>query len=477
MDIIKNTKCRILEYNTLIKYHIKADKEGVSSEKRMSFALTSPPVLDVFRTEVLQKLKAQDYSDDFIKTINQLYQLSQTNSDLVATHGYLIRQLHKDYPLAKELEPFSFEIYEFIRNDIFKATTPYDIPIIYNGFEDILTNIPEYRFRDNPYILWETFYFVLPVIDSYLKQQIKDLRNQTQLLPEDKIQSFRQEQKELHLKQVTELINGFCDRNFVFEYLKGTLLIDKEYIIGSVLSDMFENLDEEEYVRYIEFNYSTYTHSYWEFEKKALSGYKELASLPQFEHLIFLLNHIFLTRELGKPDIEDHLAVERPLPKRRSTGLKDHNLPDILTNDVIIDKPGKRSNVVPEVTYSVKADYIQDVSILVSIYEEFNTVLWEDIGLPDFLDVFRNDFEAVPTFKIRDVSCFYYLLKYIWRNRPDKSTFRYEKEWLIPFLEIYNLSHSSYSNQFIEKEGAYKHRRFIETVKNIFKDSEKNTRK
>ena len=44
MDIIKNTKCRILEYNTLIKYHIKADKEGVSSEKRMSFALTSPPL-------------------------------------------------------------------------------------------------------------------------------------------------------------------------------------------------------------------------------------------------------------------------------------------------------------------------------------------------------------------------------------------------------------------------------------------------
>lgn len=477
MDIIKNTKCRILEYNILIKYHIKADKGGISSEKKMGSALTSPPVLDMFKTEVTQKLKARDYSDNFIKAINQLYQLSQTNSDLVATHGYVIRQLHKDYPLAKELEQFSFEIYEFIRNDIFKATTPYDIPIIYKGFEDILTNIPEYRFCDNPYILWETYYFVLPVVDSYLKQQIKDLRNQTQLLPEDKIQSFRQEQKDLHLKQVTELINGFCDRNFVFEYLKGNLLIDKEYIIGSVLCDMFENINQEEYARYIEFNYSAYTHSFWEFEKKALSGYKELASLPKFEDLIVLLNHIFLTRELGKPDVEDLLAVERPLPQRSSTGLKDHNLPDILTNDVIIDKPGKRSNVVPEVTYSVKADYIQDASILVSIYEEFNTVLWEDIGLPDFLDVFRNDFKAVPVFKIRDVSCFYYLLKYIWRNRSDKSTFRYEKEWLIPFLETYNLSHSSYSNQFIEKEGAYKHRRFIETVKVIFKDSEKNTRK
>lgn len=43
-------KCRILEYNTLIRYHIKikADKEGVSSEKRLDFALISPPVLDVF---------------------------------------------------------------------------------------------------------------------------------------------------------------------------------------------------------------------------------------------------------------------------------------------------------------------------------------------------------------------------------------------------------------------------------------------
>lgn len=474
METLKDTLTSVESYNTLIKYYIKADKEELPNEKRIDCILGNWLDSDTFRSEVLQKLNIQDYSDDFITIINRLYQLSQSNSNLVATHGYLIRQLHKDYPLAKELERFSFGVYEFIHNEIFKATNQYDIPFTYKGFENILTNIPECHFCDNSYILWKTYYFVLPVIDSYLKQQIKDIRNQTELLPKDEIQNFLQEQRELHLKQVIELINGFCDRNVVFAYLKANLHIDREYITGSVLSDMLENLNSKEYVRYIEFDYSAYTHFRWEFEKKALSGYKELASLPKFEHLIFLLNHIFLTRELEKPDTKDQLAVERPQLKRRPTGLKEHNLPDVLNNDVIIDRPRKKSNVVPEVIYSVKADYIQDASLLVNIYEEFNTVLWEDIGLPDFLDVFRNDFDAVPAFKIRDVSCFYYLLKHIWRNRPDKSTFRYEKEWLIPFLETYNLSHSSYSNQFIEKEGAHKHHRFIESVKNIFKDLEKN---
>ncbi|MFV0419080.1 MAG: hypothetical protein ACK5KT_10165 [Dysgonomonas sp.] len=454
-------------YNSLLKYHIKAESENLSGEKRIDIHLENLPDLAAFREDILQKLESQDYNEDFVRIVNQLYQLSQTNSDLVATHSPAFKQLCKEYPFATGLETLSFGIYQFIRDEIFEAKNEYDRPIVYKGFEDRLTSIAEYRFNENPYILWQTYYFIPSVLNPYLKQRLKDIKNQLSLIPETKTHSFLQEQKEIHLKKVTNLSTRFCDRNFVFDYLKENVLIDREYIIGSILSDMLENLNAEEYAQYIKFDYPAYTRFQWEFEMKDLSDYQKLEALSRFDHLIRLLNSIFLLKELEQMQ----LATPNKKKAKKTDKVRDND-EDTQIQTEGAEAPQNKS--IPDEKLSVKqpkADYLLDISLLINVYEEFNAALWEDMGLPDFLNVFRNTIEPIPDFKVRDVSRFYFLLKHLWKHRSDTSLYRYEKEWLIPFLETYNLSHSSYSNQFIEKEGAYNHRVFIQTVENIFKKS------
>lgn len=462
-------------YNTLLKYHIKAEAEGLSDERRIDVHFDNLSDLSAFKAEILQNLESQDYNEDFVRIVNRLYQLSQTNSDLVAVHNPAFKQIRKEYPFSTELETLSFGIYEFIRDEIFRARDEYERPVVYKGFEDIMTNIAEYRFNQNPYILWQTYYFVPSVLNPYLKQQLKDVKNQLSFLSDTKIDSYLQEQKDLHLKEVTDLSAGFCDRNFVFDYLKGNILIDREYIIGSVLSDMLENLNADEYARYIRLDYPAYTRFQWEFEKKDLSGYQELTALPRFEHLIRLLSSIFLLKELEQ--IQATADNTSPNKKKGSSSKKkdkvegsDENKPEAPIEHI---ETQQEENISEKelAAKQPKTDYLLDASLLIEVYEEFNAALWVDIGLPDFLNVFRNTIEPIPGFKVKDVSRFYFLLKQLWKNRSDVSLYRYEKEWLIPFLETYNLSHSSYSNQFIEKEGAYKHRAFIKIVEDIFKES------
>ena len=55
----------------------------------------------------------------------------------------------------------------------------------------------------------------------------------------------------------------------------------------------------------------------------------------------------------------------------------------------------------------------------------------------------------------------------MWINSSNKSLFDTEKEWIIPFLQNYNLSYSAYTNQFIKKEGGVKHRSFTRSVDKI----------
>lgn len=488
MDTIKDTLYYIEQYNSLIKYQLKSNKETCAGERKIHLSLESIlPDFDQLKSEVQHNLSRGEASpEDFVCLINRLLFLGEANSDLLVEYNPIIKQLYNEYPITKQLEELSFNTYQFIRDEVFKNQDEFERPIIYKGFEDVMTNLPEYYFKDNNYILWRLYHFIPVITTPYTKQLLRDFNNRKRIVSENERGKLTQQNKAEYINKAIELSTDFCDRNFVSDYLLGKPSIDKRHIAGYILSDMLEKLNLPDYTRYIEFNYSKYSSTYdWKFEKNSINDYTDLTALPQFEHLILLLSSIFFVRELDK---EEKLIADSKIEISSESDPEEIERAETIVEDEIIepttiDKPieniesennqsvdGKEQIESSGIIYKEKLrpDCITKLSTLIQVHEEFNNTLWEDISVLEFLNVFATTIQKVEAFEIKDKTQFYYLLKRIWKNRTDVSTYRYEKEWLIPFLNAYGLSHSSYSNQFIEKDGVYNHRRFIKAVADIF---------
>lgn len=488
MDTIKETLYYVEQYNSLIKYQLKSNKEACAGERKIHLSLESTlPDFDQLKSEIQHNLSRRELCpEDFVCSINRLLFLSEANSDLLVEYNPVIRQLYNEYPITKQLEELSFNTYQFIRDEVFKNRDEFERPVIYKGFEDVMTNLPEYYFKDNNYILWRLYHFIPVVTTPYTKQLLRDFNNRKRIVSENETGKLTQQYKAEYINKAIELSTDFCDRNFVSDYLLGKPSIDKRHITGYILSDMLEKLNLSDYARYIEFNYSKYSSTYdWKFEKNSINDYTDLTALPQFEHLILLLSSIFFVRELDK---EEKLIADSKIEISSESDPEEIERAETIVEEEIIepttiDKPIE--NIEIENNQSVdgreptelasainkeklRPDCITKLSTLIQVHEEFNTTLWEDISVLEFLNVFTTTIQKVEAFEIKDKTQFYYLLKRIWKNRTDVSAYRYEKEWLIPFLNAYGLSHSSYSNQFIEKDGVYNHRRFIKAVADIF---------
>lgn len=485
MDTIKDTLYYIEQYNSLIKYQLKSNKEACAGERKIHLFLESTlPDFDQFKSEVQHNLsRGESYPKDFTCSINRLLFLSEANSDLLVEYNPIIKQLYNEYPITKQLEELSFNTYQFIRDEVFKNRDEFERPVIYKGFEDVMTNLPEYYFKDNNYILWRLYHFIPVIATPYTKQLLRDFNNRKRIVSENETGKLTQQYKAEYINKAIELSTDFCDRNFVSDYLLGKPSIDKRNITGYILSDMLEKLNLSDYAWYFEFNYSKYSSTYdWKFEKNSINDYTDLTTLPQFEHLILLLSSIFFVRELDKeekPIADSKIEISSESDPEETETIVEEKIIEPAT----IDKPIE--NIYSENNQSVdgreptelasiinkeklRPDCITKLSTLIQVHEEFNNTLWEDISVLEFLNVFTTTIQKVEAFEIKDKTQFYYLLKRIWKNRTDVSTYRYEKEWLIPFLNVYGLSHSSYSNQFIEKDGVYNHRRFIKAVADIF---------
>ncbi|MDR3057887.1 MAG: hypothetical protein LBU84_07085 [Prevotella sp.] len=264
MDTIKDTLYYIEQYNSLIRYQLKSNKETCAGERKIHLSLESAlPDFDQLKSEIQHNLsRGEAYPEDFICSINRLLFLSEANSDLLVEYNPIIKQLYNEYPITKQLEELSFNTYQFIRDEVFKNRDEFERPIIYKGFEDVMTNLPEYYFKDNNYILWRLYHFIPVIITPYTNQLLRDFNNRKRIVSENETGKLTQQYKTEYISKAIELSIDFCDRNFVSDYLLGKPSIDKRHITGYILSDMLEKLNLSDYARYFEFNYSKYSFTY-----------------------------------------------------------------------------------------------------------------------------------------------------------------------------------------------------------------------
>lgn len=461
MDIYQEALNHLKTYNAIIKYQIKVSAESFPGDKKIPIPVNSFSDFGILKADILSALDKQDYSQNFITQINQLYQLSQTNSDLIALHNNVSKELYKEYPITKELEKLSFSLFEFLYNEIFEAIDEFERPINYRGFEDIQTDIPEYWFKDSPYILWDTYYLLNNIIEAQLKQKLIDIDNQKDFIPQTTHREYIHKEKAKLIDWITTLSQDFCDRNFVFYYLRSSEHVEKGYLLGHILSDVLSGLNSKEFAKYIKLDYSKYPVNYkWQFEKKSVKDYPELAGLPNFEQLVNLLTNIYLFSALDN-DSEEERKVEEISDSFQPEPIQVESIENIVDNKLI------KSN---------SAEYLLPVPILDLVYKEFTDELWYNMTLVEFLDIFTTAVNKQENFKLkpRQTVRFYYLLKKIWINSDNKALFNSEKEWIVPFLEHYKLSYSAYTNQFIKNEGSTKHRTFIRSVDKILPKDEIN---
>lgn len=465
MDTIENIKTRIESYNSLIKYQIKANRENVAGERKINLSIDGMlPDINSLKSEVLHTLRNGDYSDEFIHSINRLYLLSEANSDLLVEYTPAITNLYKDYPISKELDKLSLDIFHFIHFDILQAKDQIGRPIIYKGFEDTNDDLPEYRFKDNAYILWNLYYLSLNVSEAYLKQELKDFENLLSYKLEADKELFIEQQKDKRAGNILELSRDFCDRDLPFLYLRSNPLINKTNLVCLILSDVMEKLSIDEYPRYVEFDYSVYTTKFrWEFEKNSLNDYSDIASLPRFDQLIYLFSNIFFIEKIGKQIKEEQITLISYEP-----------IENMEEMEAYLDKKDlEQEQIEPGLSKNTKAEYLLAVPILNLIYEEFDGEVWETISLVDFLNVFTTAINLQQNFKIRQKTRFYYLLKKVWINSLNLSLFDTEKEWSETFLNNYNLSVSAYWNQTVKNEGTLKNRAFVQSVDKILPKDER----
>lgn len=457
MTTLQNTLLLLENYNALIKYHVKAYKEGVSDEKKLDLAFESIPDIDIFKSEVEQVLQQGEYSKDFAYLLNRLYLLSQSNSDLFASYSVIEKFIYKEYPLSKGLEQLSFSIYEFIRDEVFCRN-------LWDDDKPPLAKMTEFQFKNDESILWQTYYLLQNITEAYLIQEKQDIEHQLSFKSESDKEKFIQQQKEIRAEKIINLSNDLCDKNLPFLYTQNNMMISQDNLFYLLLSEVMNGLSSENYVEYVQLDYQRYRKkSYqWNFASSSLDNYLEFQSLFGFTKLVWILANAMFIKDYTE------FAVSEPTEPIEV----EENRQEL--EEYLDRREKEQDKEIEKINRTAKPEYILSIPILDLIYREFNEELWDDITIMEFLDMFTTKIKKQDKFKLKpkQTTRFYFLLKKIWINSSNKSLFNTEKEWVIPFLHNYNLSYSAYTNQFIRNEGGMKHRNFIKSVDKILPKDE-----
>lgn len=459
MNAIENILYLLERFNALIKFHIKAYREDVSDERKINIKFANHIDIELFRSEVQLILQQGEYSRDFVCLINRIYLLSESNSDLMIEGNQVIRgfslELQKKYSFFSSLDTFSLKIFQFIHYDIWNARDEYDRPIQYKLFDSkFLFQSTEYLHKDDKDILWQTYYLLQDITKAYLIQEKQDVEHQLSFKSEQDKDKFIQQQKGRRAEEIINLSNGFCDKNLPFIYLQHNRGMTKDNLFYLLLSDSMNKMFAGEYIQYVEFDYSKYKKNFhWNFAVLSLDNYHELECLFGFNRLVrILVNTLF---------IKDFTTEETITPKTKSKPKENW-------------EEGEKPKQEEKFKTKIKSEYILPIPILDLVYQEFNDDLWDDITLVEFLGMFTSEINRIDSFKLKlqQTTRFYYLLKRIWINSANKSLFNTEKEWITQFLQNYNLSYSTYTNQSIKSEGGLKHRNFMKSVDKILPKNE-----
>lgn len=457
MNTLQNTLLLLEKYNALIKYHLKAYKEGILDERKLNLSFESIPDIDIFKSEVEQILQQGEYSKDFSYSLNRLYLLSQSNSDLFANYSAIEKFIYKEYPFSKDLEQFSFSVYEFVRDEVFCSN-------LWDDDKEPLIKMTEFQFKNDETILWQTFYLLQNITEAYLIQEKQDIEHQLSFKSEPDKDKFIQQQKEIRAEEIISLSNDLCDKNLPFLYTRNNPLISQDNLFYLLLSEVMNRLSPKDYIEYVQLDYRRYRKKnyQWNFASSSLDNYSEFQSLFGFTKLVRILANAMFIKDYTE------LAVSEPAEPIEV----EENRQEL---EEYLDKREKEQDKeIEKINRTAKPEYILSIPILDLVYREFNEELWDDLTIMEFLDMFTTEVKKQDKFKLKpkQTTRFYFLLKKIWINSPNKSLFNTEKEWVIPFLQNYHLSYSAYTNQFIRNEGGMKHRNFMKSVDKILPKDE-----
>ncbi|MDR2409889.1 MAG: hypothetical protein LBE13_17510, partial [Bacteroidales bacterium] len=468
MNTLQNILYFLENFNALIKYHIKAYKEGLPNERKINLNFENIPDIESVREDVLEILRTGDHSSDFVHLINRLYLLSESNSDLIVEGNQQIKQfaneLQKKYPFFNTLDRFSLDIFQLIHFDIWNAEDEYSRHIHYKGFDDnLFPQLIEIQFRSDNVILWQTYYLLYNITEAYVLQEKQDIEHQLSFKPEADKEKFIQQQKEARAREIIDLSNGLCDKNVPFLYTRNNPMIKQNGLFYILLSEVMNKISEEEYTKYVELDYTKYRHKHfqWNFASTKLESYIELNNLFGFCNLVRILTNTLLIKDYTEEQKIEPVEILEPEENKEELeeylDRRDEELDEELDEEI-----ARRNK-------AAKPKYILPIPILDLIYQEFNNELWDEITLMEFLGMFTTEINRQDYFKLKSkqTTRFYYLLKKIWINSSNTSLFNTEKEWAIPFLQNYKLSYSAYTNQSIRNEGGLKHRNFMKSVDKI----------
>ncbi|KAA6325891.1 hypothetical protein EZS27_024942 [termite gut metagenome] len=195
MDVINNTYYWLERFNRLVKIQVKIRLESFTGEIKINYAGEIPDIED-FKTAIEQTLHSAKYSDSFIDTVNQIFFLSWANSDLIVETNLSNHQAYNEFcklsPQIRELDKLSLYVFDFIDSAVFESQ---DNLFHYKGFEVAKAEFPEYRYKEDKYILWPLYHLVCSLVESYHKQEMIDTRNQLSYLDKSEVDNFIKQQQ------------------------------------------------------------------------------------------------------------------------------------------------------------------------------------------------------------------------------------------------------------------------------------------
>jgi hypothetical protein len=317
----------------------------------------------------------------------------------------------------------------------------------------------EFQFKNDEVIPWQTYYLLQNITEAYLIQEKQDIEHQLSFKSEPDKEKSIQQQKEIRAEEIINLSNDLCDKNLPFLYTRDNPMISQDNLFYLLLSEVMNRLSSENYVEYVQLDYQRYRKKnyQWNFASSSLDNYLEFQPLFGFTKLVRILANLMFIKDYAEFAVSESAEPIEVEENRQEL-------------DEYLDRREKEQDKeIEKINRTAKPEYILSIPILDLIYREFNEELWDDITIMEFLNMFTTEIKKQDKFKLKpkQTTRFYFLLKKIWINSPNKSLFNTEKEWITPFLHNYNLSYSAYTNQFIKNEGGLKHRNFMKSVDKI----------
>lgn len=303
MNAIKNTLVLLENYNALIKYHIKAYKEGLSDERRINFDLKNIHDIESFRTNLFYFLEQGECSEDLINLINRLFLLGESNFNLSVNYTEVEKHIYKIYPFAKEMKRLSFGIYDFIGNEVFCNR-------LWESEKSSLPKMTEFIFKENESMLWQTYYLLQKAVNACLIQEMQEMEHQLMFKSDSDKEKVILQQKEKRAEDIITRLNGFCDKDLPFMYVRKNPIISKNYLFYLLLSDIVKKLSLEEYAKYARFDYSKCEMKdyQWAFGRFALDDSSALQSLSGFVNLVRILTNAIFIKDFTK-ETENELGT------------------------------------------------------------------------------------------------------------------------------------------------------------------------